>query len=92
MSNSFSSPLVAQEPPKLLAPLLNQKKKKKMGMERLRLQLLPFFEQTNFLSSCIQSHYDDDDGGGGDDEAWAKFSSSCDHRELILRQQQERCA
>jgi hypothetical protein len=60
-------------------------------MEHLRLQLLPFFEQTNFLSSCIQSHYGDDDGGDGD-EAWAKFSSSCDHRELTLRQQQERCA
>jgi hypothetical protein len=62
-----------------------------MGMEHLRLQLLPFFEQTNFLCSCIESHYDDDDGGD-DDEAWAKFSSYCDHRELILRQQQERCA
>jgi hypothetical protein len=70
---------------------LNQKKKK-MGMEHLRLQLLPCFEQTNFLSSSIQSHYDDGDGGDDDDEAWAKFSSSCDHRELILRQQQERCA
>jgi hypothetical protein len=70
-----------------------KKKKKKMGMEHLRLQLLPCFEQTNFLSSSIQSHYDDGDGGDDDDdEAWAKFSSSCDHRELILRQQQERCA
>jgi hypothetical protein len=64
-----------------------------MGMEHLRLQLLPFFEQTNCLSSCSHSHYGDDDGGDDeDDEAWAKFSSSCDHRELILRQQQKRCA
>jgi hypothetical protein len=57
-----------------------------MAMEHLRLQLLRFFEQTNFLSSCIQSHSNDDDGGDDDDdddEVWAKFSSSCDHRELI---------